>query len=342
METQSYARHAHRPVLTTIAGLFTLVAMVLLIMFLFRQPSIISFALVLLSFGVFTLVIISRAYTVRLQDRIIRLEMLGRLARIGRDHDFARLSTQQIVALRFASDGELAALLDRTLAENLTSDQIKRAVVSWQPGAVPSGVSVSLAAADAAPAITGTGVSLTFTPAQASLPWPVDVAYAAAPAGQVVGFSRDGKIWAPLASLATSALPAGVATGFYTDGSVLHLLTRRAGRIALFRPGRWGDPRRISLRAPVPKRLTPTRAIRQRDGSLLVVTRVLLPSQAHLYVGLVGWPAKQSLLLQPGAIPLRLRVPARRLRSGVTARLRVAAVDPWSRRGTLTLAFRVP
>ena len=218
----------------------------------------------------------------------------------------------------------------------------RRAVVSWQPGAVPSGVSVSLAAADAAPAITGTGVSLTFTPAQASLPWPVDVAYAAAPAGQVVGFSRDGKIWAPLASLATSALPAGVATGFYTDGSVLHLLTRRAGRIALFRPGRWGDPRRISLRAPVPKRLTPTRAIRQRDGSLLVVTRVLLPSQAHLYVGLVGWPAKQSLLLQPGAIPLRLRVPARRLRSGVTARLRVAAVDPWSRRGTLTLAFRVP
>jgi hypothetical protein len=130
---QSYASHAHRPVLTTIAGLFTLVAMVLLIIFAFRQPSIVSFGLVLLSFGVFTLVLISRSYTVRLQDRIIRLEMLGRLARIGRDRDFARLSTSQVVALRFASEGELPALLDRTLAENLTSEQIKRAIVTWQP-----------------------------------------------------------------------------------------------------------------------------------------------------------------------------------------------------------------
>ena len=133
MGEQSYARHAHRPVLTTIAGLFTIVAMVLLIIFAFRQPSAVSVALVLLSFGVFTLVLISRAYTVRLQNRIIRLEMLGRLARIGRDRDFARLSTSQIVALRFASDGELPALLDRTLAENLMSDQIKRAIVIWEP-----------------------------------------------------------------------------------------------------------------------------------------------------------------------------------------------------------------
>jgi len=130
---QSYASHAHRPVLTTIAGLFTLVAMVVLIIFAFRQPSLVAFGLVLLSFGVFTLVLISRSYTVRLQDRIIRLEMLGRLARIGRDRDFARLSTSQVVALRFASEGELPALLDRTLAENLTSEQIKRAIVTWQP-----------------------------------------------------------------------------------------------------------------------------------------------------------------------------------------------------------------
>jgi hypothetical protein len=133
MNSQSYASHAHRPVLTTIAGLFTLVAMVLLIIFALRQPSVVSFGLVLLSFGVFTLVLISRAYTVRLQNRIIRLEMLGRLARMGRDSDFARLSTSQVVALRFASEGELQALLDRTLAENLSSDQIKRAIVSWQP-----------------------------------------------------------------------------------------------------------------------------------------------------------------------------------------------------------------
>ena len=77
--------------------------------------------------------LISRAYTVRLQDRIIRLEMLGRLSRIGRDRDFPQLTTQQIIALRFASDAELAALVDRALTEHLSADQIKRAVKTWQP-----------------------------------------------------------------------------------------------------------------------------------------------------------------------------------------------------------------
>src|SRR5262245_66191354 len=125
MPEQSYARHAHRPVLTTIAGLFTGPAVVLLLASAFRQPSLFTFGVACLSLGVFTLVLISRAYTVRLQDRIIRLEMQLRLARLGRERDFSRLSTRQLVALRFASDGELSALIDRALAENLTADQIK-------------------------------------------------------------------------------------------------------------------------------------------------------------------------------------------------------------------------
>ena len=132
MAEQSYANHAHRPTLTTIAGLLTMLSTVMLIIFAYRQPSVVAFGLVALSLAVFTLVLISRAYTVRLQDRIIRLEMHGRLARLGRDRDFSRLSTRQITALRFASDPELPALLDRTLEENLSSDQIKRAIVNWQ------------------------------------------------------------------------------------------------------------------------------------------------------------------------------------------------------------------
>jgi hypothetical protein len=132
MAEQSYANHAHRPTLTTIAGLLTMLSAVMLIIFAYRQPSVVAFGLVTLSFAVFTLVLISRAYTVRLQDRIIRLEMHGRLARLGRDRDCSRLSTRQITALRFASDPELPALLDRTLEENLSSDQIKRAIVNWQ------------------------------------------------------------------------------------------------------------------------------------------------------------------------------------------------------------------
>jgi hypothetical protein len=119
--------------LTTIAGLFTMASMVMLAIFVIRYPSVGSIGVFLLSCGVFTLVLISRAYTVRLQDRIIRLEMHGRLQRLGRDRDFARLSTAQITALRFAPDAELPALLDRALVDNLGADQIKRAIVSWQP-----------------------------------------------------------------------------------------------------------------------------------------------------------------------------------------------------------------
>ena len=133
MAEQSYHSHAHRPVLTTVAGLFTLIGLIFLIVFAFRQPSWVAFGLLSLALGVSTLVLISRTYIVRLQDRIIRLEMHGRLARLGRDRDFSRLATQQIIALRFASDAELPALCDRTLAENLSADQIKRGITNWQP-----------------------------------------------------------------------------------------------------------------------------------------------------------------------------------------------------------------
>ena len=130
--TQSYAQHAHRPSLTLAAGVPALVAFILLAVVTVRQPTLERLALLCLAFSVFVLVMISRAYTVRLQDRIIRLEMLGRLERLGRAADFARLSTQQLVALRFASNAELPALIDRALAETLTAVQIKQAVKEWQ------------------------------------------------------------------------------------------------------------------------------------------------------------------------------------------------------------------
>jgi uncharacterized protein DUF6526 len=133
MAEQSYQSHAHRPTLTAVAALFTFVAIVLFGVLALRQPSALTFGLLSLSFGVFTLVWISRAYTVRLQDRIIRVEMHGRLLRLGRDRDFGRLTIKQLTALRFASDAELPALVDKTLAENLTPDQIKRGVANWQP-----------------------------------------------------------------------------------------------------------------------------------------------------------------------------------------------------------------
>jgi hypothetical protein len=227
-----------------------------------------------------------------------------------------------------------------------------RATVTWQPGAVPVAATVTLAPSDTPPAIAGTGVALAVTPAQQTLPWPVDVAYAAAPAGQVVGFSADGRVWVPVTALSAPTLAGGLIYGSYIDGTTLHVLTRRPGRIALFRPGRWGDPRRISPRPPVIRRMTPLQVTRRADGTVLLRTRLSTSSQAHLYATpltprtvilatgsrLAGGTSRQALVLQSGGFPVRWRIKTR----AAIVSVRIVAIDPWGRRGAYTLSFRVP
>ena len=43
------------------------------------------------------------------------------------------LTESQLVALRFASDQELAALVARVLAANMPAKDIKKAIVTWRP-----------------------------------------------------------------------------------------------------------------------------------------------------------------------------------------------------------------
>ena len=209
------------------------------------------------------------------------------------------------------------------------------ATVTWQPGAVPAGSTVSLAA-------SGKGLLLGVTPAVAQLQWPVDLAYAAAPAGDVVGYSIDGRVWLAAPRLQTPTLPLGQIAGTYADAAGLaHVLLRAPLRVALFQPGLWGDPSLVAAGLPAPRLVTALQVRRQSDGSLLLTTRVSLPSQAHLWIGVQG-PARQSLILKPGTVPLRVRVSGRRLRRGAVAHLRIAARDPWGRRAALVVTFRAP
>jgi hypothetical protein len=132
-EAQSYANHVHRPVATVVGGGFAVFGLAFAFVYgLNDGPRLAVLSLVSLALAVTTLVIMSRTYTVRLQNRIIRLEMQLRLARLGRGDLFAHLSMPQIAALRFASDAEMPELLDRAIGENLSGDQIKRAVKDWQ------------------------------------------------------------------------------------------------------------------------------------------------------------------------------------------------------------------
>ena len=82
------------------------------------------------------LLLISRQYTTRLQDRVIKLEMRVRGASLltpSQQATLAKLDKPQVIALRFASDAELAALVEQAEREHLSADQIKRAVKNWVP-----------------------------------------------------------------------------------------------------------------------------------------------------------------------------------------------------------------
>lgn len=123
MKTQNFANHTYFPTMTPVAGLPAILALILFGFEAFRHPSPQTFGLIALAFSAIVLALISRAYTVRLQDRIIRLEMRLRLERLGKAHEFTHLTTSQLVALRFASDAELRDLVDLTLESCARSDQ---------------------------------------------------------------------------------------------------------------------------------------------------------------------------------------------------------------------------
>ena len=78
----------------------------------------------------------TRIYALMNQDRIIRLEEQLRLADLLPESQLGVVETltiKQLVALRFASDGEAAALAARAVSEGLTPKQIKEAIVAWKP-----------------------------------------------------------------------------------------------------------------------------------------------------------------------------------------------------------------
>jgi hypothetical protein len=133
---QSYESHAHHPIATYVAGGLWLAAFICLVGWAWFGWTTLAAGAILLALCVAPLVAISRWYVVRLQDRIIRLEMKVRCAEVlpaGEDALLDDLTVKQIVALRFASDEELGPLLARASREKLAPDVIKRSIRTWRP-----------------------------------------------------------------------------------------------------------------------------------------------------------------------------------------------------------------
>ncbi|MGA9930661.1 MAG: DUF6526 family protein [Terriglobales bacterium] len=105
------------------------------IVHLVRRPGLHSAWLVVFMVAAVLLVFKVRLYSLKVQDRVIRLEERLRLTtlldpslrpRIG------ELTEAQLIALRFASDGELPALAARALNEKLAAAEIKKAIREWR------------------------------------------------------------------------------------------------------------------------------------------------------------------------------------------------------------------
>jgi hypothetical protein len=79
----------------------------------------------------------ARTFATGVQDRVIRLEERLRLQELLDPDLRARipeLTTRQLVALRFASDGELQGLVRRVFDERIDDPEtIKRLIANWRP-----------------------------------------------------------------------------------------------------------------------------------------------------------------------------------------------------------------
>lgn len=75
---------------------------------------------------------LARMYALKLQDRLIRTEEQLRYYMLTNKRLDQRITTKQLIALRFASDEEFVNLVDRTVDEKLTSAEIKQVIRTWR------------------------------------------------------------------------------------------------------------------------------------------------------------------------------------------------------------------
>ena len=134
---QTYANHVRlHPPFHFFLLPATLVLLVLTIVNVERHSGSLE-AWILLLIGVMTplAVLLIRVNPLRVQDRVIRLEERLRLEALLSEPLKSRipeLSEQQLVALRFASDAELPALIEKALKSNMGLRDIKKAIVNWR------------------------------------------------------------------------------------------------------------------------------------------------------------------------------------------------------------------
>src|SRR6266849_3063412 len=111
------------------------VTLIATIIHLVRRPGLHSAWLVVFMVAALVALFKIRLYSLKVQDRVIRLEERLRIERLAPalGTGAAALTEGQLIALRFASDAELPGMIEKCLKGNLPSKEIKKAVQSWRP-----------------------------------------------------------------------------------------------------------------------------------------------------------------------------------------------------------------
>jgi hypothetical protein len=89
--------------------------------------------LVLVSFILLFMFYFLRAFALKAQDRAIRAEEKLRYFILTGKPISNKITTRQLVGLRFASDDEFVALVERAEKENLSEKEIKKEIKKWKP-----------------------------------------------------------------------------------------------------------------------------------------------------------------------------------------------------------------
>lgn len=87
-----------------------------------------------LAVALFLMYFKTRLYALKVQDRVIRLEERLRMKDLLTPEQFGRtpaLTVPQMVALRFASDAELPALVEKALA-GASPKELKQSIQTWR------------------------------------------------------------------------------------------------------------------------------------------------------------------------------------------------------------------
>jgi hypothetical protein len=137
MVAQNLSNHArYDPWFHFLAVPVLLVSCVISTVLAFRHPGFLSIWTIVFNVALVITAFKVRLYALKVQDRLICLEQRLRLQQRLPDSQrsqIASLSEGQLVALRFASDDEVPALVQQTVSARLPAPAIKKAIKNWRP-----------------------------------------------------------------------------------------------------------------------------------------------------------------------------------------------------------------